>query len=46
MDDIGSMEKVLVRRDGAVTWLVFNQPEKRNAMSLDMTVMALKADAF
>lgn len=36
-------DKILTRSEGAVSWLVFNQPEKRNAVSLDMTVAALKA---
>jgi enoyl-CoA hydratase/carnithine racemase len=35
-------DKIQTRRDGGVAWLIFNQPEKRNAMSLDMTVRALE----
>jgi enoyl-CoA hydratase/carnithine racemase len=35
-------EHVLTRRDGAVRWLVFNKPEKHNALSLDMNEAALK----
>ena len=33
-------EHVLTRRDGAVRWLVFNKPEKHNALSLDMNEAA------
>jgi enoyl-CoA hydratase len=29
-------EKLITRKDGAIGWVVFNNPEKRNAMSLDM----------
>ena len=29
-------EKMLMRRDGAIGHMVFNQPEKRNAVSLAM----------
>ena len=29
-------ERILSRKDGAVGWLVFNNPERRNAVSLDM----------
>lgn len=29
-------DRILVRREGAVGWLVFNNPERRNAVSLDM----------
>ena len=34
-------DNVLTRRDGAVRWLIFNKPEKHNALSLDMTERAL-----
>jgi len=41
------MSKVLTRTDGAVLWLTFNAPEKRNALSLEMSVKALEAiEAF
>lgn len=43
MSGQGGTEKILTRSEGAVSWLIFNQPEKRNAVSLDMTVAALKA---
>jgi len=29
-------ERLLERKDGAVGWIVFNNPERRNAVSLDM----------
>jgi enoyl-CoA hydratase/carnithine racemase len=35
-------EKILTKKEGGISWLIFNQPEKRNAMSLDMTVRALE----
>ena len=40
-------DKIQTRTDGAVQWLIFNQPEKHNALSLDMTVRALEVvEAF
>ncbi len=33
-------EKMLSRREGAIGHMIFNQPEKRNAVSLDMWVAA------
>jgi enoyl-CoA hydratase len=29
-------ERIIARKDGAIGWLVFNNPERRNAVSLDM----------
>jgi enoyl-CoA hydratase/carnithine racemase len=29
-------ERIISRKDGAVGWLIFNNPERRNAVSLDM----------
>ena len=29
-------ERIIARKDGATGWLVFNNPERRNAVSLDM----------
>jgi enoyl-CoA hydratase len=29
-------DKILARKDGAIGWLTFNNPERRNAVSLDM----------
>ncbi len=38
---------VLTRRDGAVRWLIFNRPEKHNALSLEMNEAALEViEAF
>jgi len=31
-----STEKLVARKDGAIGWVIFNNPEKRNAMSLEM----------
>ena len=28
--------KLLLEKDGPIGWIVFNQPEKRNAVSLEM----------
>jgi enoyl-CoA hydratase/carnithine racemase len=40
-------DKIQTRIDGAVQWLIFNQPEKHNALSLDMTIRALEViEAF
>lgn len=36
-----SNENILTRVDGGVHWLILNQPEKRNALSLDMSLRAL-----
>jgi enoyl-CoA hydratase len=33
--DIG-VEKLIGRKDGGVGWMIFNNPERRNAVSLDM----------
>jgi len=29
-------ERILARKEGAIGWLVFNNPERRNAVSLEM----------
>ncbi len=29
-------ERMIASKDGAIGWIIFNQPKKRNAMSLDM----------
>ncbi len=40
-------EHVLTRRDGAVRWLIFNRPEKHNALSIAMNDAALEViEAF
>jgi enoyl-CoA hydratase len=36
MGAIELTEKIIARRDGAVGWLIFNNPERRNAVSVDM----------
>lgn len=47
MSETPESEKILTRREGAVQWLIFNQPEKHNALSLSMTEGALAAiEAF
>ena len=39
-------ERIVARKEGAVGWLVFNNPERRNAVSLDMwqAIAAVLAD--
>ncbi|MEO7727927.1 MAG: enoyl-CoA hydratase [Burkholderiales bacterium] len=37
-------DKLIVRRDGAIGWVIFNNPAKRNAMSMDMYLAM--GDAF
>ena len=29
-------DKLIARKDGALGWIIFNNPAKRNAMSMDM----------
>src|SRR5476649_986687 len=40
MDDAGAVnlgvEKLIGRKEGAIGWMIFNNPERRNAVSLDM----------
>jgi len=36
MDDVTKTDKMLSRRDGHVAYLIFNNPERHNAVSLDM----------
>jgi enoyl-CoA hydratase/carnithine racemase len=48
MDTPVKTEKIIARKDGAVGWVIFNNPEKRNAMSLEMyeaTAAAMEAYA-
>lgn len=37
MDTPAATEKLIARKEGAIGWVVFNNPEKRNAMSLEMS---------
>jgi enoyl-CoA hydratase/carnithine racemase len=37
MDLPAATEKLIARKDGAIGWVIFNNPEKRNAMSLEMS---------
>jgi enoyl-CoA hydratase/carnithine racemase len=37
MDLPTATEKLIARKDGAIGWVIFNNPEKRNAMSLEMS---------
>ena len=30
-------DKLIARKDGAIGWVIFNNPQKRNAMSMEMT---------
>ena len=36
MDDVTKTEKMLARKDGRVGYLIFNNPERHNAVSLEM----------
>src|SRR5438034_6092082 len=36
MDDVTKTEKMLRRKDGGVGYVIFNNPERHNAVSLDM----------
>jgi enoyl-CoA hydratase len=40
MDVTTSDEKIIAKRDGAVGWLIFNNPERRNAFSREMAIRA------
>ena len=37
MDLPTTTEKLIARKDGAIGWVIFNNPQKRNAMSLEMS---------
>jgi enoyl-CoA hydratase/carnithine racemase len=37
MDMPTATEKLIARKDGAIGWIIFNNPQKRNAMSLEMS---------
>src|ERR1700750_1107731 len=36
MDDVTKTDKMLARKDGRIGYLIFNNPERHNAVSLDM----------
>ena len=47
MDMPMTTEKLIARKEGAIGWVIFNNPEKRNAMSLEMSeATALAMDAY
>ena len=33
---ISPSERMIAEKDGAIGWMIFNNPERRNALSLDM----------
>jgi len=37
MDTPVTTDKLIARKDGAIGWVIFNNPQKRNAMSLEMS---------
>src|SRR5579871_4166460 len=37
------MEKILLESEGGIRWLVFNDPDKRNALTLEMRTAAIEA---
>jgi enoyl-CoA hydratase/carnithine racemase len=37
MDTAVQTDKIIARKEGAIGWVIFNNPEKRNAMSLEMS---------
>ena len=40
MDDVTKTEKMLRRKEGRIGYVIFNNPERHNAVSLDMWQMA------
>ena len=36
MDEVTKTDKMLSRKDGSVGYVIFNNPERHNAVSLDM----------
>lgn len=36
MDTAAQSSKIITRKEGGIGWVIFNNPEKRNAMSLEM----------
>jgi enoyl-CoA hydratase/carnithine racemase len=48
MDTAVQSSRIIARKDGSIGWVIFNNPEKRNAMSLEMyeaTAVALEGYA-
>jgi enoyl-CoA hydratase/carnithine racemase len=43
MDTPVATEKLIARKEGAIGWVIFNNPEKRNAMSLEMSAATAAA---
>ena len=43
MDTTVATEKLIARKEGAIGWVIFNNPEKRNAMSLEMSAATAAA---
>ena len=44
---ISPTERMIAEKDGAIGWMIFNNPERRNALSLDMwQAMPVILDAF
>lgn len=43
MDTPVATEKLVARKDNAIGWVIFNNPQKRNAMSLEMSEAAASA---
>ena len=40
MNDMSPTDKMLARREGGVGYVIFNNPERHNAVSLDMWAAA------
>jgi 1,4-dihydroxy-2-naphthoyl-CoA synthase len=48
MDTPTATDKLIARKEGAIGWVIFNNPQKRNAMSLEMyeaTAVAMESYA-
>ena len=45
MDDVTKTDKMLSRKDGRVGYVIFNNPERHNAVSLDMWEAARRASS-
>ena len=40
--ETASSGKVISRKEGGIGWLIFSNPQRRNAVSVDMTEAAAK----